>query len=186
MDCNARRLVFVHISCPFTFDQVTWLFALLESICIRTRANMSSTNTERPPLPPLPKPNALLEVIDLPNMTFEKNVDIPLKDGLGLCRGNVYRPKGEGKWPVLLTCESGCGFLRLGVSLHGDEADHALFIRLHDAFNTPLQTVPTVKTSPMPRSTASPLRKFPIPRNRTSQPGKPLTRITGSNRVMSS
>jgi len=82
------------------------------SFCIRSRAsNMSSSfantdaSSERPPLPPLPKPNALLEVIDLPNMTFEKNVDIPLKDSLGLCRGNVYRPKGEGKWPVLLTCE---------------------------------------------------------------------------------
>ncbi|KAH8083130.1 X-Pro dipeptidyl-peptidase protein [Filobasidium floriforme] len=56
-----------------------------------------------PPLLPLPRPNALREVIDLANMTFEKNVDIPLKDGQGLCRGNVYRPKGDGKWPVLLT-----------------------------------------------------------------------------------
>ena len=138
MDCNARRLVFVHIPCPFTFDQVTWLFALLESICIRTRANMSSTNTERPPLPPLPKPNALLEVIDLPNMTFEKNVDIPLKDGLGLCRGNVYRPKGEGKWPVLLTCKSGRGFLRFVVSLYGSETDHVRFIPPSLCFYTPL------------------------------------------------
>jgi predicted acyl esterase len=67
---------------------------------------MTSPQQPPPPLLSLPRPNALREEIDLPNMTFEKNVDIPLKDGQGLCRGNVYRPKGDGKWPVLLTCES--------------------------------------------------------------------------------
>ncbi|KAM0753449.1 X-Pro dipeptidyl-peptidase protein [Meredithblackwellia eburnea MCA 4105] len=35
-------------------------------------------------------------------MVFEKNVDIPLKDG-GLCRGNVYRPKQQGRYPVIMT-----------------------------------------------------------------------------------
>ncbi|ORY90085.1 X-Pro dipeptidyl-peptidase protein [Leucosporidium creatinivorum] len=41
-------------------------------------------------------------------MIFEKNVDIPLKDG-GLCRGNVYRPRQEGgskeggRFPVIMT-----------------------------------------------------------------------------------
>jgi predicted acyl esterase len=62
------------------------------------------TSPQQPPPPLLSLPRR--EEIDLPNMTFEKNVDIPLKDGQGLCRGNVYRPKGDGKWPVLLTCES--------------------------------------------------------------------------------
>jgi predicted acyl esterase len=38
-------------------------------------------------------------------MIFEKNVDIPLKDG-GLCRGNVYKPKAHGRYPVIMTCES--------------------------------------------------------------------------------
>ncbi|GHJ83654.1 hypothetical protein NliqN6_0056 [Naganishia liquefaciens] len=52
---------------------------------------------------PFPKPNALHEVKELPTLLFEKNVDIPLKDGQGLCRGNVYRPKEEGKYPVILT-----------------------------------------------------------------------------------
>jgi predicted acyl esterase len=55
---------------------------------------------------PFPKPNALHEVKELPTLIFEKNVDIPLKDGQGLCRGNVYRPKEEGKYPVILTCKS--------------------------------------------------------------------------------
>lgn len=35
-------------------------------------------------------------------MIFEKNVDIPLKDG-GLCRGNVYRPLAPGRYPVIAT-----------------------------------------------------------------------------------
>ncbi|KAM0793769.1 hypothetical protein ACM66B_001187 [Microbotryomycetes sp. NB124-2] len=54
---------------------------------------------------PIPFPtqkNAIREVFDLPNMVFEKNVDIPLRDG-GLCRGNVYRPKQEGRYPVIMT-----------------------------------------------------------------------------------
>lgn len=54
---------------------------------------------------PFPKPNALHEVHQLDTLVFEKNVDIPLKDGQGLLRGNVYRPKEEGKYPVILTCE---------------------------------------------------------------------------------
>src|ERR1700755_3433286 len=33
---------------------------------------------------------------------FEKNVDIPLKTG-GLIRANVYRPKGDGKYPAIVT-----------------------------------------------------------------------------------
>ncbi|KAJ9094994.1 hypothetical protein QFC21_005787 [Naganishia friedmannii] len=52
---------------------------------------------------PFPKPNALHEVHEEPTLVFEKNVDIPMKDGKGLCRGNVYRPKEAGKYPVLLT-----------------------------------------------------------------------------------
>lgn len=62
---------------------------------------------------PTPGANAIRSVHELPTYIFEKNVDIPLKDGKGLCRGNVYRPKGDGKWPVILTCE--CQILR---SLH--------------------------------------------------------------------
>jgi predicted acyl esterase len=34
---------------------------------------------------------------------FEQNVTIPLKDGSGLIRANVYRPKGLEKVPVLVT-----------------------------------------------------------------------------------
>lgn len=57
------------------------------------------------PIPfPTPGANAIREISQLPNMIFEKNVDIPLKDG-GLCRGNVWRPKGEGRWPVIMTCK---------------------------------------------------------------------------------
>lgn len=57
------------------------------------------------PLPfPVPGSNAIREVFELPTMVFEKNVDIPLKDG-GLVRANVYRPKQAGKYPVLMTCE---------------------------------------------------------------------------------
>lgn len=53
---------------------------------------------------PFPEPNALHEVHQLDTLVFEKNVDIPLKDGQGLLRGNVYRPKEDGKYPVILTC----------------------------------------------------------------------------------
>lgn len=53
---------------------------------------------------PFPKPgaNAIRTVTTHPTMVFEKNVDIPLKDG-GLCRGNVYRPLEEGRYPVIAT-----------------------------------------------------------------------------------
>jgi len=55
---------------------------------------------------PLPFPNAganaIRTVHELDTMIFEKNVDIPLKDG-GLCRGNVYKPKAPGKYPVIMT-----------------------------------------------------------------------------------
>lgn len=80
--------------------------ALLPLQAIQTT---SPINAKMPSIP-FPKPNALLEVKELDDLVFEKNVDIPLKDGQGLCRGNVYRPKGEGKWPVILTCK--CCFPR--------------------------------------------------------------------------
>lgn len=51
------------------------------------------------PLPfPQPGANAIRTIHELTTLIFEKNVDIPLKDG-GLCRANVYRPKQEGKYP---------------------------------------------------------------------------------------
>nr|XP_018258888.1 uncharacterized protein I303_08428 [Kwoniella dejecticola CBS 10117]OBR81046.1 hypothetical protein I303_08428 [Kwoniella dejecticola CBS 10117] len=55
---------------------------------------------------PIPRPqsvNALRTVVELPTLIFEKNVDIPLKDGEGVCRANVYKPKAEGRYPVLMT-----------------------------------------------------------------------------------
>ncbi|KAK4050390.1 hypothetical protein OIV83_003459 [Microbotryomycetes sp. JL201] len=54
------------------------------------------------PIPFPTKKNAIREVFELPHMVFEKNVDIPLRDG-GLCRGNVYRPKQPGRYPVIMT-----------------------------------------------------------------------------------
>ncbi|KAG7532083.1 hypothetical protein FFLO_03891 [Filobasidium floriforme] len=36
-------------------------------------------------------------------MIFDKNIDIPLRDGLGLLRGNLYRPIAPGRYPVLVT-----------------------------------------------------------------------------------
>ncbi|WWD19961.1 hypothetical protein CI109_104434 [Kwoniella shandongensis] len=52
---------------------------------------------------PVAGANALRVVQELPNLILEKNVDIPLKDGQGLCRVNVYKPKNEGRYPVLVT-----------------------------------------------------------------------------------
>lgn len=49
--------------------------------------------------------NVIKTVQEFESMVLEKNVDIPLKDGDGLCRGNVYKPKGQGPWPVIMTCE---------------------------------------------------------------------------------
>jgi predicted acyl esterase len=54
---------------------------------------------------PKPTPGAVVTVHDLPNMILEKNVDIPLRDGKGLLRGNIYKPKAQGRYPVLVTCE---------------------------------------------------------------------------------
>src|SRR2546428_3394804 len=36
------------------------------------------------------------------SVTVDLNVPAPMRDGVVL-RSNVYRPAGEGKWPVLLT-----------------------------------------------------------------------------------
>jgi len=49
-----------------------------------------------------PGANAIRTTTRLPNLVFDKNVDIPLKDG-GLCRANVYRPLKEGRYPCILT-----------------------------------------------------------------------------------
>jgi putative CocE/NonD family hydrolase len=71
----------------------------------RRYVQQSYHSTSTMPLP-FPKPNALYEVQEVDNLILEKNVDIPLKDGQGLLRGNVYRPKEDGKYPVILTCTS--------------------------------------------------------------------------------
>lgn len=58
------------------------------------------------PIPmPVPGANALLTVTEEGDMVVEKNVDVSLKDGKGLVRANVYRPKAPGRYPVLMTCE---------------------------------------------------------------------------------
>lgn len=144
---------------------------------------MTSPQQPPPPLLPLPRPNALCEVIDLPNMTFEKNVDIPLKDGQGLCRGNVYRPKGDGKWPVLLTCESPAARLLSNARrLLGESLRLAIVADL----NSSTQTVPTAKTYPTLPFTVHPSQRSLMNRNPPSPPGRPLTRTTGSPRGTSS
>ncbi|KDE07386.1 hypothetical protein MVLG_02426 [Microbotryum lychnidis-dioicae p1A1 Lamole] len=55
---------------------------------------------------PIPFPkvgaNAILSSTKTSTVLFDKNVDIPLKDG-GLCRANVYRPHEQGRYPVLMT-----------------------------------------------------------------------------------
>jgi predicted acyl esterase len=51
---------------------------------------------------PTPGANAIFTSTRLENLVFDKNVDIPLKDG-GVCRANVYKPLTEGRYPVLMT-----------------------------------------------------------------------------------
>ncbi|GAA6037993.1 hypothetical protein JCM8097_009530 [Rhodosporidiobolus ruineniae] len=51
---------------------------------------------------PSPGANAIRTTTRLPNLVFDKNVDIPLKDG-GLCRANVYLPLEKGRYPVIMT-----------------------------------------------------------------------------------
>ncbi|GAA5875152.1 hypothetical protein JCM8547_005537 [Rhodosporidiobolus lusitaniae] len=51
---------------------------------------------------PVPGANAIRTTTRLSNLVFDKNVDIPLKDG-GLCRANVYLPLEEGRYPVIMT-----------------------------------------------------------------------------------
>lgn len=158
---------------------------ITRSIQINQFAATIMTSPQQPPPPPLlplPRPNALREEIDLPNMTFEKNVDIPLKDGQGLCRGNVYRPKGDGKWPVLLTCESPSGRCFEYVSPF---AGSILLVVVAD-LNSSTQTVPTAKTSLTLPSTVLPSQRFLMNRNPPFPPGRLLIRTTGSPRGTSS
>jgi hypothetical protein len=54
---------------------------------------------------PTPGANALHSREETETMIFDKNIDIPLRDGLGLLRGNLYRPIAPGRYPVLVTCE---------------------------------------------------------------------------------
>ncbi|GFZ47209.1 hypothetical protein JCM24511_04952 [Saitozyma sp. JCM 24511] len=54
-------------------------------------------------LMPTPGANHIRTVHELPTMILEKNVDIPLKDGQGLVRANIYKPKAEGRFPVIMT-----------------------------------------------------------------------------------
>ncbi|KAF7631237.1 hypothetical protein AFLA_012097 [Aspergillus flavus NRRL3357] len=42
-------------------------------------------------------------VDDENNLLFEKNVSVPLKEPSSVIRCNVYRPKGDGKYPGLIT-----------------------------------------------------------------------------------
>ncbi|ORY86664.1 X-Pro dipeptidyl-peptidase protein [Leucosporidium creatinivorum] len=50
----------------------------------------------------IPGANAIYTSTRLENLIFDKNVDIPLKDG-GVCRANIYKPLEEGRYPVLMT-----------------------------------------------------------------------------------
>ncbi|KPV74777.1 uncharacterized protein RHOBADRAFT_15431 [Rhodotorula graminis WP1] len=52
--------------------------------------------------PTVPGSNAIRTTTRLDNLVFDKNVDIPLKDG-GVCRANVYRPLEAGRYPCILT-----------------------------------------------------------------------------------
>ncbi|GAA5854272.1 hypothetical protein JCM9279_005104 [Rhodotorula babjevae] len=52
--------------------------------------------------PSTPGANAIRTTTRLDSLIFDKNVDIPLKDG-GLCRANVYRPLQDGRYPCILT-----------------------------------------------------------------------------------
>jgi hypothetical protein len=54
---------------------------------------------------PTPGANALHSREETETMIFDRNIDIPLRDGLGLLRGNLYRPIAPGRYPVLVTCE---------------------------------------------------------------------------------
>ncbi|GAA6008875.1 uncharacterized protein JCM10292_002631 [Rhodotorula paludigena] len=49
-----------------------------------------------------PGANAIRTTTRLDDLVFDKNVDIPLRDG-GLCRANVYKPLVEGRYPVIMT-----------------------------------------------------------------------------------
>ncbi|BGP09035.1 hypothetical protein JCM10049v2_004890 [Rhodotorula toruloides] len=51
---------------------------------------------------PIPGSNAIRTTERRANLVFDKNVDIPLKDG-GLCRANVYLPLEERRYPVIMT-----------------------------------------------------------------------------------
>ncbi|WOO78222.1 Cocaine esterase [Vanrija pseudolonga] len=55
----------------------------------------------------LPQPkagaNTLHSTHDFGHMVLEKNLDIPLKDGQGVLRANLYKPKAPGRYPVLVT-----------------------------------------------------------------------------------
>jgi predicted acyl esterase len=53
-------------------------------------------------------PNLIKDIYAIDSTSFdyiyEENVTVPLKDGRGLVRCNVYRPKGQAhKYPVLVT-----------------------------------------------------------------------------------
>lgn len=50
----------------------------------------------------IPGANAIRTTTRLDDLVFDKNVDIPLRDG-GLCRANVYKPLVEGRYPVIMT-----------------------------------------------------------------------------------
>jgi hypothetical protein len=52
-------------------------------------------------------PNALKNLYKIDEVTFpyifEQNADIDIGESTGPVRCNVYRPKGEGRYPVLVT-----------------------------------------------------------------------------------
>lgn len=117
---------------------------------------------------PFPEPNALHEVHQLDTLVFEKNVDIPLKDGQGLLRGNVYRPKEDSKYPVILTCKSPSSTVAFKRSPAARQTDR------------------TGKTSPTPTFTVPHSKRSPRNRNPSSRHGRHLNRRIGRNTATSS
>lgn len=83
-------------------------------------------------------PNALYEISRTGNMIVEKNVDVPLptappaspRDPL-LVRANVFRPKPDGRYPVLLT------YSPYGKDIHYSDFHVQSYALVNPRFQTP-------------------------------------------------
>jgi hypothetical protein len=161
------------------------LIPLLPLLHLPTRLHLLPHYRSHLPTMPLPPPkpgaNAIRTVHELDTMIFEKNVDIPLKDG-GLCRGNVYKPKAPGRYPVIMTCE-------FGVPPRRRANQSCMLKRVSSQLGARGRTVPSTRRSirkrrPIPRLPPCLIRSNPrLSKIRLQRLGDPRTDVLDSTRL---